>query len=119
MRRLGIAHTMYFNEKYKRSGVLFQGTFKAAKIRQNNLLYLSAYVNCNAEVHGIEQAEDWRWSSFSEYTGEEKRGLCENGKKIILGDFRSGEDYKNFAKESVQYFREKKKDEKTMLENIS
>ena len=29
MHRLGLGYTKYFNQKYKRSGSLFQGTFKA------------------------------------------------------------------------------------------
>jgi len=35
MQRLGIAYTMYFNNKNKRSGVLFQGSFKAVEIDSN------------------------------------------------------------------------------------
>lgn len=116
MRRIGIAHTMYFNEKYKRTGVLFQGTFKATQIKPNALLYLSAYVNCNSEVHGISRTEVYRWSSFPEYIGKRKKGLCAVGKKIILDNFKGGEDYKKFAKDNAKHMREKKLDEKIMLE---
>lgn len=116
MHRIGVGYSMYFNKRYDRSGVLFQGKFKASEIRPNVLLYLSAYVNCNCEVHGIGRAEAYRWSSFPEYIGKRKKGLCEKGKKIILDDFKSGEDYKKFAKENAKHFREKKLDEKMMLE---
>ena len=48
MQRLGTAYAMYFNKKYKRSGALFQGTFKAIHVDSNDyLLYLSAYINKN------------------------------------------------------------------------
>jgi putative transposase len=116
MHKIGVGYSMYFNKRYDRSGVLFQGKFKASQIKPNNLLYLSAYVNCNAEIHGIARAETYRWSSFLEYVGKRKKGLCENGKKIILDDFKDGEDYKKFAKENVKHFQEKKQDEKMMLE---
>jgi putative transposase len=119
MRRIGIAHTMYFNEKYKRTGVLFQGTFKASEIRPNNFLYLSVYVNCNAEVHGIAKAENYRWSSYQEYIREGKRGLCAIGKKVILDNFQSGEDYEKFARVNINYYREKKQDDKMFLENLT
>jgi len=117
MHRLGIGYTMYFNKRYDRTGVLFQGKFKATHIESNaQLFYLSAYVNCNCEVHGIGRAEGYRWSSFPEFIGKRKKGLCERGKKVILDNFKSGEDYKKFAKENAEHMRDKKLDEKMMLE---
>lgn len=118
MHRIGVGYSMYFNKKYERAGSLFQGTFKATHIKTNShLFYLSAYVNCNCEVHDIARAETYRWSSFPEYIGKRKRGLCESGRKIILDNFKSGEDYKKFAKENAKHFREKKLDEKMTLED--
>lgn len=117
MRKLSTGHTMFFNKKYDRNGVLFQGKFKAIHIKAaHHLQYLSAYVNCNSEVHGIVKAEAYRWSSFLEYIGKGKGGLRAEGKKTILDDFKDGEDYKKFAKENAKHFREKKIDEKLMLE---
>ena len=52
MHRLGTGYTMFFNEKYKRSGSLFQGRYKAVHIETNEyLIHLSAYVNLNDRVH--------------------------------------------------------------------
>jgi len=116
MHRIGVGHSMYFNKKYERNGVLFQGKFKASRVSPNVLLYLSAYVNCNSEVHGISRAEIYRWSSFLEYIERRKKGLCEKGKKIILDDFKSFDEYKSFAKENVKEMRQKKADEKIALE---
>jgi putative transposase len=54
MQRLGTSYTMYFNTKNNRNGVLFQGKFKAAQITSfEHLLWLSVYVNTNAQIHGI------------------------------------------------------------------
>ena len=108
---------MYFNKRYDRTGVLFQGGVKSTHIKStSHLLYLSAYVNCNAQIHGISHAEDYLWSSFPEYIEKSKKGLCEKGKKIILDNFKSGGDYKKYAQENAKHFREKKFDEKMLLE---
>lgn len=116
MQKLGTSYTMYFNKKYDRSGVLFQGKFKASLIKSNAFLYISVYINCNSEVHGIAKAENYHWCSFPEYIGKKDKGLCNEGRKIILTDFNSYEDYKKFALENVKYFQKKKLDEKTVLE---
>ena len=45
MRKLGTGMTNYFNTKYKESGRLFQGAFKAKRIDTDNYLsYLTAYI---------------------------------------------------------------------------
>jgi REP element-mobilizing transposase RayT len=117
MQRLGTGYSMFFNKKNDRTGSLFQGPFKATHIKTNpHLFYLSAYVNLNSEVHGIARAEMYRWSSFPDFIGKRNKGLCENGKKMILDNFRGGADYKKFAKENAKHFQEKKMEEKMMLE---
>ncbi len=48
MQRLQTAYTMYFNEKHKRSGSLFQGTFKAEHIERDQYAkYLFSYIHLN------------------------------------------------------------------------
>ncbi len=48
MQKLGIGYTKYFNQKYERSGVLFQGKFKAVLIdRDEYLNYLKQYIYMN------------------------------------------------------------------------
>jgi len=60
------------NEKYKRSGVLFQSKFKSVHVKSNEqLFYLSAYVNFNYLVHGL--GHRMSKSSLWEYMkGDEK-----------------------------------------------
>jgi putative transposase len=114
IQRIGIGYSMYFNSRYKRNGVLFQGRFKSSLIRPDNFLYLSAYINCNAEIHGIAKAENWRWSSYSDYLGKTNYGLC--SKKVIMDDFKKNGEYKAFAEENTKAMKEKKADEKMILE---
>jgi len=114
MHKLGSRYTTYFNQKYERTGSLFQGPFKAAKINPNNFLYLSAHVNCNAEVHGIAKAENYRWCSFQDYIGKRNGKLC--SKEIILDQFKNQKDYFDFAKENAVAMKEKKEFEKLLFE---
>ena len=52
MKRTGVGYTGYFNDKYKRSGSLFQGTFKRVLVETDEQYnYLFAYVNENSYVH--------------------------------------------------------------------
>lgn len=113
MHRLGTSYTKYFNEKYDRSGSLFQGRFKSTHINSNPLLfYLSAYVNCNSEIHGVAKAKNYRWCSFGDYLG-----VCDNfgeilRKNLLTENFRKAGDYEKFAVEHIKHFRERKYDEK-------
>jgi len=48
MNSLGTRYSMYFNRKYKRTGVLFQDVYKAVRVQtEEQLLYLSQYINLN------------------------------------------------------------------------
>jgi ribonuclease HIII len=68
------------------------------------------------EIHGIANAKSYKWSSFQEYIERSSEELCKKGKKIILDNFRSRDDYKNYADENTRHFRDKKIDEKMSLE---
>ncbi|MFA6974164.1 MAG: transposase [Parcubacteria group bacterium] len=115
MLKLSSGYTTYFNKKQKRSGSLFQGPFKSIHINSNEyLLYLSAYVNCNSEVHGIEEAEDYKWCSFLDYMGKRKGILC--NKEMVLGQFKNNEEYREYAKTNALAMKDKKDMEKLVLE---
>lgn len=85
MQKIGTGYTMYFNTKCKRSGSLFQGTFKAKHITQDSYLtHLTRYIHLNP-IEIIEP--DWKntmivdkvkthnyllnypWSSYADYVG--------------------------------------------------
>lgn len=101
MQRLGTGYTMYFNNKYDRSGALFQGVFKAIHVDSNEyLLHLSAYVNLNFRVHNIGGSTSK--SSWDEYkrTKSTISDICK--KDDILEQFNSSQEYQVFAKNSVE-----------------
>ena len=110
MHRLGTGYTKYFNNKYKRGGVLFQGKFKAINIDSNEyLLRLSAYINLNYLVHKLGSSASK--SSWNEYIATQK-GIC--NKRIILNQFKNVDEYKNFATDSLKDILERKQSDKEL-----
>lgn len=129
MKRLG-GYTWYFNNKYKRSGSLFQGRFKSVHIDSNEqLLHTSVYVNLNDRVHscggstatGVANAgltrSSWREymeDYITEYPENTKNVFCK--KDIILDQFRNKNEYKSFAEESLEIIKENKMIQKLLIE---
>jgi len=112
MHRLGLGYTKYFNERNKRSGALFQGPFKAVHIENNEqLLYLSVYVNLNNRVHKI--ADKRCVSSWPEYRNNRAKGICNKG--IILSQFKNKDKYEKESEELVRDIQEKREDMKSMF----
>src|SRR3989338_8564324 len=114
MKRLGGGYTWYFNHKQKRSGSLFQGSFKSVFVDKNEyLLHLSAYVNLNDSVHrcgGLTATSKFSRSSMDEYVNDKNNfSICE--KNIILSQFKNKEDYRNFATSSLGEILRKREEE--------
>jgi putative transposase len=103
MQRVLCAYTKYFNTKYKKTGHLFQGPYKAVHIEDNRqLLYLSTYIHRNPR-----ELPEWKnnestypWSSYQDYVVENRWGkLLEQ--EIIIQQFSNKNEYNNFVKTSV------------------
>ncbi len=120
MHRLSTGYTKYFNERYDRSGALFEGRFKRIHIKNNDyLLRLSAYVNLNYRVHGLGRSTSK--SSWVEYlVSSPGTGFCE--RSIILEQFENNEEYRIFAEETVKDIRERRLEDdsipKLLLEEV-
>ena len=117
MQKVGTGHTMYFNQKNKRTGRLFQGTFKAKLIDSDEyLLHLSRYIHLNPidiikhdwKEKGILNSEwseidkflkKYRWSSYLDYIG------IKNFPSVINKDFLGEQflDYRQY-KEFINSF---------------
>ncbi|MDD2935011.1 MAG: transposase [Candidatus Pacebacteria bacterium] len=115
MKRLNGGYTWYINNKYERSGALFQGKFKAVHIETNEqLLYASAYVNLNNKVHPKFEKFGKHFldsipnrSSWDEYTNKNsKYNLCEKG--IILGQYTDINNYKKISEGIAKNINEKR-----------
>ncbi|MGD0960317.1 MAG: transposase [Methylomonas sp.] len=66
MRQLNGLYTQKFNNRYKESGHLFQGRFKAIIVQKESyLLELARYVVLNpVRAKMVNLPEDWAWSSY-------------------------------------------------------
>ncbi len=90
LRKLNVGYAKYFNEKYERSGTLFQGRTKKVLVSHHSqFLYILHYVHLNP-LDYLEGSEEWRvrdrgtirsaaaalaylqsyrWSSYLDYCG--------------------------------------------------
>lgn len=130
MHKVGTSYTNTFNKKNNRSGALFQGTYKAKHIKNNDyLLWLVGYVNGNIEIHKITEGEHYRWSSYQALCKEinllrkGQESLLSNlsllsGLDIILSQFNAAEEFRNFVKQVVQESNTNKEMKKYLLEDF-
>jgi putative transposase len=86
MRKLNMGYSKYFNDKYDRSGVLWQGVFKRKLIeRDAHFMYVPYYIHLNpldlkfpewreGKIKDPKKAlaylETYRWSSYLDYIGK-------------------------------------------------
>lgn len=67
MRSVLTAYSMYYNLRYKGSGHVFQGVFKASRISDEAYLaHISRYIHLNPETY-----QTYKWSSLRYYLGDE------------------------------------------------
>lgn len=109
MQRIG-GYTKYFNEKYDRSGVLFQGKFKSKHITDDRyLLHVSVYINNNNLDSLGSRTSKLSISSMEEYLGNSKfSSIC--NKDIVLGQFKDIKQYKKYAEETWRDICKRKED---------
>ena len=106
--------TRYFNKKTKRKGPLWQSRFKAVEVKTNEqLLHLTRYIHLNPTSDDlVKKPEDWEWSSYREYIGNEK----------VLGEYLNEievttvQQYRRFVEERKDYQRRLKELRKLMIE---
>ena len=86
MRKIGVGYANYFNQKYKRSGTLFQGRYKLVLVSsESHFVHLPYYIHFNpldltmpewrkGEIQNYQKAVEilnsFRWSSHLDYIGK-------------------------------------------------
>ena len=78
MRQVNGIYTQRFNWKYKTTGHIFQGRYKAILVdKETYLLELARYVVLNpVRAHMTDTPEDWPWSSYRATAGIEDPQPC-------------------------------------------
>lgn len=117
MRNLQNSYSKYFNTKRERTGSLFQFMFKAVRMETDQqLLHVSRYIHLNpvtSYLREIEDLEDYDWSSFKDYVLNTSTFVS---KEMVLGGFKSGQEYKKFVFDQAEYQRELDKIKHLVLE---
>ena len=118
MRKFGVGYANYFNQKYKRSGALFQGRYKSVLVDQeSHFIHLPFYIHLNpldliapewrkGEIKDYEKVikflESYRWSSYLDYIG--KKNFPSVTQRGFLLKFFDGS--KNYKKQVEQWLKE-------------
>ncbi len=114
IQKLGGGYTNYFNLKYARNGVLFQGKFNAVPVDTDiQFIHISRYIHLNPvellepdwKEKGIKDwkkikkfLESYRWSSYLDYIG--KKNFPSLIKRDFLFNYFDNEkEYQKFVKE--------------------
>ena len=117
IRKLNIGYAKFFNEKYKRSGALFQGRTKKIHIASDaHFLHILHYIHLNP-LDFLKGSEDWRdleirdaheamkyldeyrWSSYLDYCGQK------NFPSLLTKNL-FGSVFKNYKKDIAAYLRD-------------
>lgn len=103
VRKVSTTYAMYFNERYKRVGSLFQGTYRAVLVNSENyLLHLSRYIHLNSlELTGSNPVS-YPYSSYPYYLGKKHAAWVDP--KPILSYFHAAA--KNKALEGVSSYQD-------------
>ena len=100
LQRIQNSYTKFINTKYKISGHLFQGPFRAIHIEDNDqILYTSAYIHLNPKELKGENPEKYKWSSYQDYLTQNRWGDLLNN-KIITEQFKMPSEYQSWVKGS-------------------
>lgn len=121
MKKVLTSHSMFFNKKYKRTGVLFQNVFQSSHAESDEYLqYLFAYIHLNPikylepdwKEEGIQDfelakkfLEDYRFSSFIDYAMPEVNRIESKilRKESFPDYFVTAKDFKDFIEYWLDY----------------
>ena len=113
MRKLGVGYANYFNQKYERTGALFQGKYKAVLVNQeSHFIHLPYYIHLNpldlimpewrlGEIKNyrkaIEFLKTYRWSSHLDYINK-KNFPSITQREFLLRIFGGSKNYMKMIK---------------------
>jgi REP element-mobilizing transposase RayT len=102
MRSINWRYASYFNKRYQTVGHVFQGRYRSKLIENNYYnLIVNRYIHLNPVKDKLTlKPEDYRWSSYKVYLGEEKSELVDENEIL---DYFAGKrsSYANFIMKFV------------------
>ena len=117
MKKLNMGYARYFNEKYKRSGALFQGRFKSVIVtNQAHFTFLPYYIHLNPldlatpewrerSLKNFKKAwnflNNYRWSSHLDYCGQ-KNFPSVTQRNFLTSFFEGSKQYENSIREWLE-----------------
>ncbi len=82
MQALGRGYVRYFNDKYKRTGTLWEGRYRSTVLdEKTHLLNHMVYIELQPVIHGlVDGCKDYEWSSYMHNAGVRKIHFVKNHK---------------------------------------
>lgn len=130
MRKIGTGYTNYFNQKYKRSGALFQGKYKFVRLLSNaHFIHLPYYIHSNPldllepdwREEGIKDLVKterflchYKWSSYLDYLG--KKNFPSIITRSFLDDLYGSS--KNYNRNILNWLKDRKRNIKRISDFI-
>jgi putative transposase len=120
MRKLGAGYGLYYNQKYKRNGHLFQGRYKIVHIKDDEQLkIIFVYIHSNPvsliipkwKEKGLNKTkiqevlkflENYRWSSYPDYLGKKNFPSLTN-RDFLFQTIGDSEDFRKLIKDWLQF----------------
>ncbi len=118
MKKLNIGYAKYFNERYKRTGTLFEGRYKSIIVNNDaHFIHLPYYIHLNpldlkfkewrsGELRSVREAmkflNSYRWSSHLDYM--DNKNFPSVTQRNLLNDFWGGA--KNYKKGIAEWLKE-------------
>lgn len=104
LKKITDSYTRYFNVKNDRVGPLFQGSFKAVHIENNEqLMHVSRYIHLNPLVSYLVKEDSflsYSWSSLPEYLNGNSKLI---NSKPVLENFKTADKYLQFVLDQADY----------------
>jgi putative transposase len=132
MKKINGGYAKYFNDKYERSGALFQGRYKLVPItEEKHFIHLPYYIHLNpldlvvpewrerkirtSDVHNVMKfLEKYRWSSYLDYIG--KKNFPSVTQREFLTKFLGGPE--QYKKDTIKWLKELSTSDVDRLETI-
>jgi putative transposase len=102
MQRVFNSYTKAYNKRYGRQGTLFEGSYRATHVDQEEYLrHVCRYIHANPVRHGfVEQVDDWPYSNYHEWVGTREGMLVDRA--FVEGLFAAGAVYEAFVQAYVE-----------------